>query len=140
MARGTGASLYAFVRLGTAIVALIALGTCPVFAQGSTATMSGVTHDATGGVIPGVTVTIKHTESGLTRAVQTTEIGGYRMPSLPVGPYEVTAEKLGFKQEVRRGINLAIEEIVCTAPVGINGFYGFCGREIAQGQGQADSI
>src|SRR5439155_766020 len=108
MVRGTGVSLYAFGRLATAIVAWIALGTCLVFAQISTATMSGVVRDGTGGVIPGVTVTIKHTDTGLTRTVNTTENGGYRMPSLPVGAYEVTAEKLGFKQQVRRGVNLVV--------------------------------
>src|SRR2546422_7098754 len=53
MVRGTGISLYAFGRLATAIVAWIALGTCLVFAQISTATMSGVVRDGTGGVIPG---------------------------------------------------------------------------------------
>src|SRR5436189_339772 len=108
MVRGTGIHLYAFGRLATAIVAWIVLGSCLVFAQISTATVSGVVHDGTGGVIPGVTITIKHTETGLTRTVTTTENGGYRMPSLPVGPYEVTGEKLGFKQQVRRGVNLVV--------------------------------
>jgi len=108
MVRGTAISLHTFGRLAIAFVALIALGTSPVFAQISTATMSGVVRDGTGGLIPGVTVTIKHTESGLTRTATTTENGGYRMPSLPVGPYEVTGEKLGFKQQVRRGVNLVV--------------------------------
>src|SRR5437879_5846071 len=108
MVRGTGIHLYALGRLATAIVAWIVLGSCLVFAQISTATVSGVVHDGTGGVIPGVTITIKHTETGLTRTVTTTENGGYRMPSLPVGPYEVTGEKLGFKQQVRRGVNLVV--------------------------------
>src|SRR5437762_2801806 len=108
MVRGTAVSLYAFGRLATAIVAWLVFGSCLVFAQISTATMSGAVRDGTGGVIPGVTVTIKHTETGLTRTVTTTENGGYRMPSLPVGPYEVTGEKLGFKQQVRRGVNLVV--------------------------------
>src|SRR6058998_2903323 len=108
MARRKDRSAHAFGRLGAAIVVLIALSSSLVFAQISTATMSGVVRDGTGGVIPGVTVTIKHTESGLTRTVNTTENGGYRMPSLPVGPNEVTGEKLGFKQQVRRGVNLVV--------------------------------
>ncbi len=63
MVRGTGSRLHAFRRVATAIVALIALATSLVLAQGATATMSGVVHDGTGGVIPGVTVTIKHTRN-----------------------------------------------------------------------------
>src|SRR5437016_7219820 len=110
MVRRTGTRLYALVRLGTGILGWIALGSCLVFAQGSTAAISGVVHDSTGGVVPGVSVTIKQTESGFTRTVQTTENGGYGMSSLPVGPYEVTAEKLGFKQQVRRGFNLAVAQ------------------------------
>src|SRR5881396_1692900 len=110
MVRGTGSRLHAFRRVATAIVALIALATSLVLAQGATATMSGVVHDGTGGVIPGVTVTIKHTETGLTRTVQTVEDGGYRMPSLPVGAYEVTTEAAGFKRQVRSGVNLVVAQ------------------------------
>ena len=106
MVRGIG--LHGLVKLGTGIIGWIVLGSCLVFAQGSTAAISGVVHDSTGGVVPGVSVTVKQTESGLTRTVQTTENGGYGMSSLPVGPYEVTAEKLGFKQQVRRGFNLVV--------------------------------
>src|SRR5438093_7074139 len=110
MVRGTGSRLHAFRRVATAIVALIALATSLVLAQGAAATMSGVVHDGTGGVIPSVTVTIKHTETGLTRTVVTTENGAYRTPSLPVGAYEVMAEAAGFKKEVRSGINLVVAQ------------------------------
>jgi len=42
-------------------------------------------------------VTAKHTESGLTRTMTANENGDYRMPSLPLEAYEVTAEIFGFK-------------------------------------------
>src|SRR6266700_330797 len=100
--------LHILVRVGTAIVGLIALGSCLVSAQGSTGTISGVVHDASGAVIPGVSVTAKHIESGLTRTVNTSETGNYSIPSLPVGAYELTAELAGFKQQLRRGITLAV--------------------------------
>src|SRR3989454_2550237 len=99
---------HALVRVGTAIVGLIALGTCLVFAQGSTGTISGVVRDASGAVIPGVMVTAKHTESGLMRAAVTNETGGYSIQLLPVGAYEITTELAGFKQQVRRGVNLVV--------------------------------
>src|SRR5713101_4352780 len=123
MVRGVGTSLHVFGRVGTAIVALIAMGTCLVFAQGSTATMSGVVHDGTGAVIPGVTITIKHTETGLMRTVLTTEYGGYNVPLLPVGAYEITTTMPGFKQQVRSGVNLVVgqEAVVdLTLEVGAN--------------------
>src|SRR5207244_13473161 len=52
----------------------------------------------------------KHTESGLTRTALTSETGDYRMPALPVGEYEVIAELSGFKQQLRRGINLVVAQ------------------------------
>src|SRR6058998_514776 len=100
--------LRSFRRLVTAIVATIALGTSLDFAQTSTATILGTVKDTTGALVPGVTITVKHTESGLTRTVVSSERGGYNVPLLPVGAYEITANMPGFKQEVRSGINLVV--------------------------------
>src|SRR5713101_1199656 len=108
MVRGTGVSLHASVRFVTAIVALIALGTCLSFAQTSTATILGTVKDASGALVPGVSITVKHTESGLTRSVVSGERGCYTVPLLPVGAYEITTTMPGFKQVVRSGINLVV--------------------------------
>src|SRR5207249_10842890 len=62
----------------------------------------------TGALVPGVTINVKHVDSGLTRTVVSSEQGGYVAPLLPVGPYEVTALMPGFKQQVRSGINLVV--------------------------------
>src|SRR5262245_20321055 len=95
------------------IIGLVGWGATPAFAQNFSAAISGLVRDTSGAVIPGVTVTAKHTESGLTRTVLTNENGDYRMPSLPVGAYEVMAEIPGFKPLVRSGIELAVaQEIV----------------------------
>ncbi len=104
----TGTGLHMLLRLGAGIIGWIALGSCLVFAQGSTATISGVVRDATGAFVPGVGVTAKQTDIGLTRTAVSDEYGGYKMQLLPVGPYELTAELPGFKQQVRRGINLVV--------------------------------
>src|SRR5262249_3731501 len=108
MVRGTGSSLRVFGRFVTAIVALIAFGTCLVFAQTSTATILGVVRASTGALVPGVTIIVKHVETGLTREILSTESGGYNVPLLPVGAYELTTNMPGFKQQVRRGINLVV--------------------------------
>src|SRR5712691_4296043 len=80
-------------------LALIALGTGLVFAQGSTATIIGTVRDVSGAVLPGTVVTVKHLETGLTRADEADSSGNFNIPSLPVGPYEVTAEKMGFRRD-----------------------------------------
>src|SRR3989475_637668 len=123
MVRRMGVSVRVFGRFATAIVVLIALSTCLSFAQTSTATILGVVRDASGALIPGVSITVKHTESGLTRTAISSERGGYNLPLLPVGAYEITTTMPGFKQAVRTGINLVVgqEAVVdLTLEVGAN--------------------
>ena len=59
-------------------------------AQETTGTITGVTSDQTGAVLPGVSVTIKNTNTGTSRTVVTNEAGFYTASLLPVGAYEVT--------------------------------------------------
>src|SRR5437867_9351784 len=108
MLRRMGISQHPFARFVTAIIALIALGTGLSFAQTSTATILGTVKDASGALVPGVSITVKHTESGLTRTVVSSEQGAYTAPLLPVGAYEVTTMMPGLKQVVRSGINLVV--------------------------------
>src|SRR5256886_15520575 len=103
-----GVSVYVLGRFVAAIVALIALGTCLSLAQTSTATILGTVKDTTGALIPGASITVKHTETGLTRTAISSETGDYNVPLLPVGAYELTTAMPGFKQDVRRGINLVV--------------------------------
>ena len=72
------------------------------------ASITGTVKDMSGAVLQGAAVTVKHLETGLTRAAEADASGNYNVPSLPVGAYEVTAEKMGFQREVRRGIDLVV--------------------------------
>src|SRR3989454_10916962 len=123
MATGTGISLQVVGKFATALVVLIALGTCLSVAQTSTATILGTVKDTSGALIPGVSITVKHTEIGLTRSVVSGERGAYNVPLLPVGAYEITTTMPGFKLAVRSGINLVVgqEAVVdLTLEVGAN--------------------
>src|SRR5262252_4446433 len=108
MARGTGISLRSFARWVAAIVLCIAFGTSLILSQVGTGTILGVVHDSSGALIPGVSITVKHVDSGYTRNAITSETGSYNVPLLPVGPYEVSTMMPGFKQELRKGINLVV--------------------------------
>src|SRR5438093_2462864 len=79
MTTGTGIRLHVFGRFVTLIFALIVLGTCLSVAQTSTATILGTVKDTSGALIPGVSITVKHTKSGLTRNVVSGERGGYNV-------------------------------------------------------------
>src|SRR6059036_2539561 len=109
MVRKTGVSLFSLGRLVVAILVLIALGTnWRAFAQTATATIVGVVKDTSGALIPGVSITVKHTETGQTRTAISSDSGSYNVPLLPVGAYEISTMMPGFKQQVRSGINLVI--------------------------------
>lgn len=90
------------------ILLVLALGERSVWSQGSTASISGVVEDASGAAVPGATVTVKSLETGLTRTMTTGEGGNYLALSLPVGQYEIRAEKAGFKAVLRTGIVLVV--------------------------------
>jgi hypothetical protein len=81
----------------------------PAFAQSQAAngSIEGTVVDASGGVLPGVTVTVTNTDTGAVRAVVTNESGLYRAPLLPLGKYNVTAELQGFKKFEQVGVMLA---------------------------------
>ena len=64
----------------------------------------GKVTDTTGGVMPGVSVTV--TGSGLQQPLMavTTATGAYTFPSVPIGTYTVTFELGGFKKVARPDI------------------------------------
>jgi hypothetical protein len=79
------------------------------FAAGQvTAAISGKVEDPSGAAIKGAAVTVTNLETGATRSVLSDDSGSFRTLSLPVGPYQVKAEKAGFKTQIRKGINLAV--------------------------------
>ena len=113
MVTSTGRSPYrlaVLIGIVVGVIGLIVLGNCPVLAQGFAAAITGTVQDSSGAAVPGATLTARHVETGLTRAVEADASGNYTIPSVPVGAYEVTAEKTGFRQEVRRGITLVVAQ------------------------------
>ena len=65
-------------------------------AQTETGRITGVVSDATGGILPGVTVTAKAVGTGATRELTTDSAGQYVFANLPPGPYEISAALGGF--------------------------------------------
>jgi len=98
------------VRWVCVSVVFLFLLAIPAFSQLPTATILGDAKDASGGVLPGVTVTVVNVETGLTRVVKTGDDGSYRVLELPVGAYEVKAEHAGFKSIDRKGIVLEVTQ------------------------------
>ena len=87
------------------------LGPVPAFGQGAGATLSGITKDPSGAVVPGASVAIKNTATGETRQTNTNAGGFYSAPSLLPGSYEVTATANGFRGAVSKiTLNVGTEQ------------------------------
>jgi len=96
-------------RLGVMLVLAVVLnGTAT--AQETTGTMTGTTTDQTGAVLPGVSVTLKNTDTGIVRTVTTNEAGLYAASLVPIGPYEVVFELQGFQSVTLRNIVLHVND------------------------------
>src|SRR5450759_2146293 len=81
-----------------------------VFAQMPTATILGVVKDSSGAVVPDVALTVRNVDTGQVRNTTTDADGAYRFAALPVGNYEVRAEKAGFKANVQTGLTLTVSQ------------------------------
>src|SRR5687767_5849904 len=89
--------------------AIVLLATAIVQGQaGSTAQITGTVRDQSGGVLPGVDVTVTQTETGFTRSAVTDENGNYTLTSLPIGPYRLQASLSGFRTYQQTGIVLQV--------------------------------
>jgi hypothetical protein len=77
-------------------------------AQDTTGTILGTITDASGAVLPGVTVTVKNVDTSQARTIVSDAAGRYRMPLLQSGRYEVTVQLSGFQTMVRSGITVTV--------------------------------
>jgi hypothetical protein len=93
----------------TLIVAAVLVVPLVAFAQD--ATITGTITDATGGVLPGVTVTAVNDASGNTYEAVTDAKGVFRMPAR-IGTYKITASLAGFADATRPGVPVAVGQLV----------------------------
>ncbi len=71
--------------------------------------LRGVVKDATGAVLPGVTVEAKHQDMGFARTTTTDAAGSFRFASLPLGSYALTATLSGFETAKSRDNRVELE-------------------------------
>jgi Carboxypeptidase regulatory-like domain len=81
-----------------AVAAILFLMAVSSPAQEFRGTIIGTVSDRTGGVLPGVSVTVTNTETRVTQTVVTDAQGLYQVRYLNPGTYSVTAELQGFKK------------------------------------------
>jgi len=80
----------------------------PVWAQYTTARLSGIVSDPSGAVVAGATITVQEVGTGYTQSTNSTSAGQYLFPSLPVGTYQITVSMAGYTSYVQKGIVLSL--------------------------------
>src|SRR5512139_1274866 len=100
-----GAAYWAF----SVVLATVLSQPLSAAAQNITGQIEGRITDASGGVLPGVTVTVLNENTGLTVTRVTDASGVFTFTNLPVGTYTVSAELQGFRKAQRTGFALTAD-------------------------------
>ena len=97
----------AFVFILACLLALLASS---VHAQLSTATVTGVVRDASGGVVPKAIVILKNVATGVGRPTVTNAAGNYALQNLPPRQYTLEITAFGFKSYRFAEFTLAVNQ------------------------------
>src|SRR5215813_12720031 len=96
------------------VVGCFVCGLCVLLLTGANAwaqanaQISGTVKDTSGGVLPGVDVSVTQTDTGLKRNAISEADGSYVIPNLQPGPYRIDATLQGFRSFVQTGIVLQV--------------------------------
>jgi len=99
------------MRLWIVAAAVLLATTVPAFGQ-ATSTFNGRVVDQGDAVLPGVTVTVTNTATGVVRTSVTNADGQYFLPGLEPGTYQVKTELTGFAESLRDNVRLGINATI----------------------------
>ena len=104
-------------RFQSAVIMCLALVTVAVLpsavaAQESRGTLQGRVVDSSGGAVPGATVEVLNTATGVVTPTTTNDQGSYRMPFLNPGTYRVTVSLSGFGRFISDNIELHVADVL----------------------------
>lgn len=105
------------------VVVFVAVFGFVVFAhaQSDSASLSGSVTDPTGAVIPGASVNVTNTATGIVSTATTNGAGRYAFPALKAGTYTLNVTASGFKQITATGLVLTVQAVLArnvVLPVG----------------------
>ena len=97
-----------------AVIVLVLTTAVSGFSQSqiSSGNIKGTITDATGGVLPGVTVTATNLDTGVERSIVTDSMGNFRFFLLPPADYELKAQLPSFSLYTRRPVQVTVGETV----------------------------
>jgi hypothetical protein len=91
-----------------AVAFLVFFSAGTALSQSDRGTIAGTVLDSSGAAIANVVVTVTRTETGANFSATTGPTGGYRIPDVQVGVYNVSVAAAGFKTETKTGVVVQI--------------------------------
>lgn len=105
------------VCLQGCLLALLLLVASAVHAQSAgTGNIQGTVTDTTGAVVPGATITLTDTGTGVKRTVQSDAAGVYLFPNIEIAKYDLQVTASTFKTYVQTGIVLEVGANIAINP------------------------
>ena len=92
-----------------ALLVMILGFTTPLLFALATGSISGTARDSGGSVIPGATVELRNTQTGVIRTIVTDSAGFYSLPALAVGHYDITFRMPGFGNYEQKDIVIDVD-------------------------------
>ena len=92
-------------KLTAALLMCLFVPLC-MLAQTSNASLSGSVTDASGALVPSVTITATNNATGVENTALSNDAGVYSFPSLLPGQYRVSATQPGFQTETYTDVQL----------------------------------
>ena len=99
------------VKLGFALCFAVWAAFSPVtgaMAQSTNASVTGTVTDASGSVLPGVSITAENVQTGVVTMTLTNETGAYGFPTLQTGTYRFSGELPGFQTRIYNDVVLQV--------------------------------
>jgi hypothetical protein len=85
--------------------------TCVSRAQSDRGTIAGTVEDSSGGVVTGAQVTVKGSDTSSEYSAVSGPTGGFRIPEVKIGIYNVTVTASGFKTETKTEVRVQVNTV-----------------------------
>lgn len=94
-----------------AAVSVLAIAPDAAWSQVLYGSIVGNVRDATGAAVPGASITITSQGTNQVRTTTTNDEGGYNLPTVQSGTYEIKSTKDGFRAIVENNVNVTINTV-----------------------------
>ena len=91
-------------------LSLYALSSLSAYAQAGRGSISGTVADSSGAIVPGASVVLRESSTGIKQSTVTTSAGVYSFVSVAPGSYDLTVTHAGFSTAVQQKVPVTVDQ------------------------------